>query len=103
MPPPDAQRIGRVIDQGDLHVNPLLVFNRLDRGNLIDIGNDALGQAESNRKILNVGRRSHHHRMRGAAIGKSDRHLFRHDARSGSNNAVATHSLGAVAVEGNGS
>ena len=52
---------------------------RREVGGRID---DALGQAETDGKIFQIGRRRHHHRMGNAVVGKGDGSLFGNAARS---------------------
>jgi len=48
-----------------------------------------LGQAEADRKILEIARRGHHHGVAATAIAEGDRHLFGNSARPGNLAAAA--------------
>ena len=60
-------------------------------------GDDAFGQAEADREILEVARRRHHHRVGRAVVDEGDGGLLRRSMRSPSVDAPARRQVGATA------
>ncbi len=82
-PPARLEFLVRLVLQPDLDVDARAVILDLDRLDLLGRVDDAFGQREAEREILEVGGRGHHHRMRGAGKGKRHRRLLRHHAVAG--------------------
>src|SRR5215813_12346063 len=72
MPSALAERIGRRVGEPHAQLNADLFLNDLEPLDLIRRANDALGQREADREILEILRRRHHHRVSAAVIGERD-------------------------------
>jgi hypothetical protein len=61
-------------------LDPEILLDDLEMANLVRRGNNAFGEAEAEREILQILRRRHHHGIGAAIIGEGDRDLLGNDS-----------------------
>src|SRR5258708_4782287 len=89
MPPPLGEPVGFRLRQPHPQLDAVIEMHDVQRFDIVRKLHDAYAEAESNREILQIQRRSHHDGIGAAIVGQRDWGFFRYSARAFACAAVA--------------